>query len=371
MASVIQNQLGEVRRQRGVTATDLAKRVGVTRQTIYAIEAGTYVPNTEVTLRLAQELDVRVEELFFLEGESAAEAETVQAEMLSAAPLKDGRPVRICRVDQRLVSVPVQAWPYYLPEADGVLTKVGRTKAEVRLFAKDDPHQKKLLIAGCDPAMGMVSSVVERLSGVEIVSAPASSKLAVKWLMEGKVHVAGCHLRDAATGQFNLPYLTREYPGEDLAVVTFASWEQGFVTAPGNPQKIRKVEDIASNPSRFINREVGSGSHELFEQMLRLARITGKKILGYDSFAAGHLAAAYMVVADVADVCIATRSAAQTFGLHFVPVQTERYDLVMHRATLDLPVVQTFLDVLQRASLRRKLETLAGYDTSETGALIT
>ncbi len=95
-----------------------------------------------------------------------------------------------------------------------------------------------------------------------------------------------------------------------------------------------------------------------------------EKVQGYDRVAHGHLAAAYCVVSREADVCLATRSAAQTFGLDFVPLHSERYDLVMRKRTADLPAVKAFLDVLQRATLRRKLEVLAGYDTSQTGTLV-
>jgi molybdate-binding protein len=94
------------------------------------------------------------------------------------------------------------------------------------------------------------------------------------------------------------------------------------------------------------------------------------KIQGYNRVAFGHLAAAYYVVSGDADACLATRSAAQTFGLDFAPLHSERYDLVMRKKTADLPAVKSFLDVLQRATLRRKLEVLAGYDTSQTGMLV-
>jgi molybdate-binding protein len=93
-------------------------------------------------------------------------------------------------------------------------------------------------------------------------------------------------------------------------------------------------------------------------------------IQGYERVAYGHLAAAYCVLSQEADACLATRSAAQTFGLDFIPIHSERYDLVMRKRTADLPAVKAFLDVLQRATLRRKLEALAGYDTSQTGLLV-
>ena len=96
---------------------------------------------------------------------------------------------------------------------------------------------------------------------------------------------------------------------------------------------------------------------------------TLSRVRGYQVEAYGHLAAAYAVVAGDADCCIATRSAAQAFELDFIPLKSERYDLVMRRRTLQLPAVQSLLDVLQRTTLRRELEVFAGYDTTQTGTV--
>ncbi|HEY1496744.1 MAG TPA: helix-turn-helix domain-containing protein, partial [Candidatus Solibacter sp.] len=202
-AARVLNRLAEVRKSRGVGAADLAQRVGVSRQTVYAIEAGTYVPNTQVALHLARELQVTVEELFSLSGESPDRGGRVQSDLLSAGPPRPGQPVRICQVGPRRVSIPVNASPYYLPEADGVIERAGRTstRADLAVFADDDPAgQKRLVLAGCDPATGLLARMVEKISGVEVVSAAASSKLALQWLREGKVHIAGSHLEDARTG---------------------------------------------------------------------------------------------------------------------------------------------------------------------------
>jgi putative molybdopterin biosynthesis protein len=350
----------------------LARRVNVSRQTIYAIEAGTYVPNTETALHLARELEVTVDELFSLREGGAAVAESVAADVLSAAPVEKGQPVRICQMGSRWVSVPVTASPYYMPEADGIIQRPGRARGRASLvvFAKDEASQKRLVLAGCDPATSLLARMVEKISGVEIVSAAASSKLALSWLEEGKVHIAGSHLEDPKTGEFNLPFLRKEYPDEDLSVVTFARWEEGLVMSPGNPKSIRKPEDLARKGVRFVNREPGSGSRALLDQLLVKAGVETAKVHGYERVAYGHLAAAYCVVSGEADVCLATRSAAKTFGLAFVAVHSERYDLVMRRRSLEIPAVKAFLDVLQRATLRRKLEVLAGYDTSETGSVV-
>ncbi|HEY2845868.1 MAG TPA: substrate-binding domain-containing protein [Bryobacteraceae bacterium] len=372
MKTRVQNRLGEIRKSRGVGASDLARRVSVSRQTIYAIEIGTYVPNTEVALNLARELEVTVDDLFLLQEGPAKPHEYLAADVLSASPAIKGQPVRVCQVGSHWVSVPVSASPYFMPEADGVIKKTGRIhgRADLVVFAKEEAAQKRLVLAGCDPATGLLARMVERISGVEIVSAAASSKLALTWLSEGKVHIAGSHLEDPKTGEFNLPYIRKQFPHEDFSVVTFARWEEGLVVAPGNPKRLRKIEDLGRKNIKFVNREPGSGSRGLLDKLMEKAGMDAEQIHGFDRIAQGHLAAAYCVVSLEADVCLATRSAAQAFGLDFVPLHSERYDLVMRKRTADLPSVKAFLDVLQRATLRRKLEVLAGYDTSQTGTLV-
>ncbi len=366
---MVNNQVAQIRKSRGIAAADLARRVNVSRQTIYAIEAGTYVPNTEVALHLARELEVTVDELFSLH-ESSPAPESLSAEILSATAPAKGQPVRICQVGSRWVSVPVSATPYYMPEADGVIKQAARPVAGLIVFAKDEAARKRLVLAGCDPATGILSRMVEKASGVEVISAAASSKLALTWLAEGKVHIAGSHLEDPKTGEFNLPFLRRHFPSEDLRVVTFARWEEGLVIAPGNPKNVRGVDDLARKPIAFVNREPGSGSRALLDRLLAKSGMQAGAIRGYERIAYGHLAAAWCVASGEADACLATRSAAQAFGLDFIPLHSERYDLVMRRRTAGLPAVQALLDVLQRSTLRRKLEVLAGYDTAQTGSIV-
>ena len=249
-----------------------------------------------------------------------------------------------------------------MPEADGVIKQTGRTngRADLIVFAKEAAH----------PATGLLARMVEKACGVELVTAAASSKLALTWLAAGKVHIAGSHLEDPKTGEFNLPFLRKQFPEEDFSVVTFARWEEGLVLASGNPKGVGGIADLARKNVKFVNREPGSGSRGLLEQLLKKAGMDAEKVQGYERIAYGHLAAAYCVVSGEADVCLATRCAAQAFGLDFIALHSERYDLVMRKRTADLPAVKSFLDVLQRATLRRKLEVLAGYDTSETGKLV-
>jgi putative molybdopterin biosynthesis protein len=365
-------QLNQIRQQRGMSASELAKLAGVSRQTIYAIEAGDYVPNTALALQLAKILEVRVEDLFQLEHDAPNVPPPVTVDLISnQGGAGKGQPVQLCRVGKRTVGVSALPQPL-LPMADGVIVESStrRRQAEVQVFQTHLEDAKRLLVAGCDPGISLLAQHLGRFNDVDMVMAPCSSHQALGWLKEGKVHIAGSHLQDLSSGEYNLPEIKRLFPQGGVKVVTFAVWEQGFVVAAGNPKNIRTVEDLARKNIRTMNREKGAGSRELLDRLLDQAGIATDKLTGYERIAYGHLPAALAVSIGDADCCIATRSAARAFGLSFVPLATERYDLVMRRQFSGLPAVEVVLDTLNRAAIRRKLETLAGYDTRHTGEVL-
>ena len=364
---IIRNGLQEIRKRRGVSAADLARLVGVTRQTIYAIEDGTFVPNTAVSLQLSRALDVKVEEIFSISDEQAPKS--ISADLLSTVPVQEGQPVRVCRVNQRFVAVPATFLPAYLPPADAIVES--RKKLSVRIKSSEGLPEDgtRLLLAGCDPALSLLHDAL-RPSGIEVISAPAASRLALQWLKQGRVHAAGSHLLDRTTGDYNLPIIRRLLPRASLRVITFALWEQGLVVRRGNPKGIRSVADLAGNRLTIVNREKGSGSRDLLDSNLREVGIPSKQVNGYDSIAPGHLAAAYAVATGNGDCCIAPRSAARCFGLDFVPLAVERFDLSFTRASAESPAAKAVLDLLHRSHFRKKLESIAGYDTAHTGDVL-
>ncbi|HXS98542.1 MAG TPA: substrate-binding domain-containing protein [Candidatus Limnocylindrales bacterium] len=343
----VSNRLAEVRRKRGIAAAVLAREAGVSRQTIYAMEAGDYVPNTVVALRLARILEVSVEELFRLQ-EAAAVPKRVRAEVIGEASA--GMPMELCRVEGRLVAVPAVPAPSQFLPADA-LSLGGR---EVQLLG-GDPGEMRLLLAGCDPASGILGRHLAR-EGVGLVTAPVNSSTALRLVAKKLAHVAGTHLAGGTSKRGS-------------AVFAFARWEQGLVVASGNPLGIRSPADLARRGLRFANRETGSGSRQLLDRVVADAGIAPARIHGYDHAPArGHVEAAWRVYAGLADCCVATRSAALAFGLDFVPLTSERYDFVIPEAYLELTPVQRLLDVLAQSALRRELEVLCGYDARETGA---
>jgi molybdate-binding protein/DNA-binding XRE family transcriptional regulator len=366
----IENNLAVLRQKRGLAAAHLAQMAGVSRQTIYAMEAGSYVPNTAVALKLARVLEVRVEELFSLPGDlPAADFRMEQAALLPGPEtLQEGQPVQLCRVDSRLVASAPSPVPWYFPASDAIVAArpAPRGKARLRVFDAERQFQNRVLIAGCDPAISVLARHVQT-AGVELVLAHRNSSQALSLLKDRYIHVAGTHLRDETTGESNLPAIARMFPRQAVAVVSFAVWEEGIVTARGNPKAIRGVEDLARPDVTMVNREAGAGSRKLLDAHLKRLNIAARGIRGYDTEAAGHLPAAWRVQTGEADCCLATRGAARLFGLGFLPLVSERYDLAFRRQHLDLPGIRALLDVLSRSEFRRELDSLGGYDATAAG----
>ena len=367
----IENLLSQIRQKRGYSAAALASKIGVSRQTIYAMEAGSYVPNTLVALKLARVLEVTVEELFRLQDASPLRSITKEVDVLPGGQtVEPGLPVQICQVDKRTLGVSPSPVAWYLPPADAVVVdsaeKGGHRRARVQTFQDTEQFGNRLLIAGCDPAMSVLARHLQKAS-IELVLAHRNSSQALELLRDGCVHIAGSHLRDEATGESNLRQVRKLFPRGTAVAFAFAVWEEGIVVAKGNPRGVREIADFARKGIALVNREPGSGSRSLLDSSLKRLGIASSKIKGYKQVAHGHLPAAWQVRTGHADCCVATRAAARVFGLDFVPLVSERYDLVIRKQHLALPAVQLLLDTLNRTAFRRELEGLGGYDTSGAG----
>jgi len=368
----IENHLSRIRQKRGYSAAALASKVGVSRQTIYAMEAGSYVPNTLVALRLARVLEVSVEELFRLEEASRPPSVTKEVDLLPGGQtVEPGLPVQICQVDRRTMGVSPSPVAWYLPPADAVVIDSGEKgpgprRARVQMFQDAEQFGNRLLMAGCDPAMSVLARHLQK-ANIELVLAHRNSSQALDLLRSGSVQIAGSHLRDEATGEFNLPQVRKLFPRGTAVVFAFAVWEEGIVVAKGNPKAIREIADFARKGIALVNREPGSGSRSLLDSSLKRLGIASSKVTGYKQVAHGHLPAAWQVRMGHADCCVATRAAARVFGLDFIPLISERYDLVIRKQHIALPGMQLLLDTLNRTAFRRELEGLGGYDTSGAG----
>jgi putative molybdopterin biosynthesis protein len=155
-----------------------------------------------------------------------------------------------------------------------------------------------------------------------------------------------------------------------LSAVNFACWREGLAVRPGNPKSIRSVADLPRRNVVFVNRDPGSGAERLLAQELARAGVPSSAVHSSPEVATTHLAAALRVAEGKADCCVVASSAARRFGLDFIPLSEERFDLVVRKRDLKLRPIEILLDVLNRTRLRRQLETIAGYDVSRAGATV-
>jgi molybdate-binding protein/DNA-binding transcriptional regulator YhcF (GntR family) len=186
-------------------------------------------------------------------------------------------------------------------------------------------------------------------------------------LLHGEVALAGAHILDEETGEYNLPILSRLFPGGQVRTMTLAEREQGLIVASGNPKRIGSFADLARADVRFVNRQAGSGTRTLSEHHLRRAGIAAASVSGFDQVVATHLAVASAVAEGRADAGLGVYAAARAFGLDFVPVAMERYDLVFLVADRRRPPLSWLLDTVASPAFRAVIAELGGYDTAKTG----
>jgi putative molybdopterin biosynthesis protein len=211
------------------------------------------------------------------------------------------------------------------------------------------------------------SELREADPGVTLASSNVGSLGGLVALRDGLCHVAGSHLLDPATGEYTLPYVDRVLAGRDVAVVRLVHRDQGLMVAPGNPLALSGIDDLARSDLRYVNRQRGAGTRVLLDHELARRAIAPDAIQGYAREEHTHLAVAAAVAAGRADCGLGVLAAARAFGLDFVAVTREPYDLVVDAAALEDPVLEPLWDLLGNAGFREHVEALGGYSTSEMG----
>jgi molybdate-binding protein/DNA-binding XRE family transcriptional regulator len=364
-----QSRLKSFRVAKGLSQSELAEKVGLTRQAIYMIEAGRYLPNATTALRLAKALGCKVEDLFLLEEELPS----MEAELLVDSTDR----VKLWKAGGRFRAVALSAMgdaSRGLLSADAIVSeRHGRSKQKALLQALAEPAtlERQIAVAGCDPALFVIADRLLRgPDPLPVVVWSMGSTDALSALAKETVHVAGVHLRDAS-GDFNLPFLRKHFGRRRMTVVTLAFWQMGLAVSSGNRKSIRSVEDLARKGVRIANRERGSGARQLLDRRLAQAGISAREVAGYDRIFRLHTEVARIVVEGSADAAVAPLAVARLLGLDFVPLETERYDLVVPKELADEhPSVQRLLEALSTRAVRRELDALGGYDTTHTGELV-
>jgi putative molybdopterin biosynthesis protein len=379
------------RQARGFSQQQLAGMAEVSRQAVSAVESGHSDPSLRVALALAQALGMTVEELFG-PGEAAPPVPAVPV-----APLVSGQArVALAPVGDQFVALPLSgdtaAGMGFIPagglSAQPGLTDAGNAPTDAGNGPTDagngpteadktrgpagtiavrpiGPPRPTLVVAGCDPALPLLATPLSLLDPpVAFAWWPCGSTAALRLAAAGLVHVAGVHLRDAS-GAYNTA--AGELPG-GADVVGFTAWREGLVTSPAVAATVHGLDAVAKDKLRLVNREPGAEARRVLDRERERLGLDPAELPGYHTRAAGHLQVASAVAAGLADTGVASEPAARAYGLGFVPLADERFDLVLPGPHLGSREVQGLLKVLTSPWLLAQLASLPGYDPSACGA---
>lgn len=359
MNTIGSNRVRELRESRGLSQVTLADAVQVTRQSIHAIESSRSSPSVDVALRLARILECQVEDLF---GVEPTESE------LSTEPSIVGMAgrVAIAHLADRWVAYPLMREGIGR-SADALVKRVHGRKLEVELLRPAAVSQENMVLMGCAPALGLLADRLNARQGAgRFLWFPRSSTESLRSLAQRHTHLAGVHLTDAKTGQDNVPDVRRHTRHHEVALITLGRWEAGLLTASGNPKGVRDAADLRRKGMRVVVREPGAGARRLLDRELNRCGVSIDLDGAAAVHATGHLEVASAIAMGAGDVGVATRDSALVFGLHFIPMAEERYDLVIPAELLTERRMCRLLDLLTTIAFRKELSSI-GYDMSSCG----
>jgi molybdate-binding protein/DNA-binding transcriptional regulator YhcF (GntR family) len=222
-----------------------------------------------------------------------------------------------------------------------------------------------------DPAISLLTGQFAEVAPNNTLQLTFSGSLGgLMALAEGRADLAGVHLWDAESNSYNLPFVQRLLPGRPVVLLTLAHRRLGLVTLPDNPVTIRGLQDLTKSGVRYINRQQGAGTRVWLDAQLRQLAIDPTAIFGYQNEVQTHSEVAAAITSEQANVGLAIESTARSYGLSFIPLTTEQYDLVIPAATWQTRPVQALAGWLATPAARQEIAALGGYDVSETGRVL-
>jgi putative molybdopterin biosynthesis protein len=290
--------------------------------------------------------------------------------------------VKLGMVGERIVATPLPRGAgniTSLTEADGIL----RIPVAVEGVSENEPVTVELLrplasirntiviVGSHDNTLDVLADQIKAVhSNVTISSSHVGSMGGLMALRKGVCHLAGAHLLDTASGEYNLPYIRRLLTDTPVRLVNLVIREQGLIVRPGNPKDIRGIADMARADVRFINRQGGSGTRILLDYKLQQVGLSPEGITGYRSEEFTHMAVAVAVLSGAANAGLGIYAAARALNLDFIPVVTEQYDLVIPEAYLDSEKIRILLETINTAEFKAAVGRLGGYSTEKTGTYV-
>jgi len=324
--------------------------------------------------------------LFQIQGLQAPDPEKIEAFVGRKLPSKPGleEHVRVIlgRVRDRVIAIPLAGGAGMmtsLVRADGILRIAPEIsgyaegdKATVELLTSEKALNNRLLAIGShDLTIDLLaSSIKERSEGIVTISSSNIGSMGGLLAVErGIAHLAGSHLLDTNTGDYNRSYVARYVKNTPVELVTLVHRWQGLMIAKGNPKGIQGIKDLTRSDITFINRQAGSGTRILLDYELLKASIESTAIAGYRSEEYTHMSVAMAVTSGRADVGLGILAAAQALNLDFIPVVRERYDLVIPSDLIEDDRIIQLLEIIRSSKFIEQVLALGGYEVEETGKI--
>jgi putative molybdopterin biosynthesis protein len=315
------------------------------------------------------------------QGQPAYEPPTLQAtitrKVVSHTGDDDFVRVAVGKVGEKVLATPISRGAGVitsLVRADGIVRiprfsegEEAGARVTVHLYRTVPEIERTILCIGShDLTLDLMAQfLAER--GRRLSSANVGSLGGLVALRRGEAHLAGSHLLDPATGEYNVSYIHRYLPGQKVMLITLVGREQGWIIPPGNPKGIKGWEDAARPDIRLVNRQRGAGTRVLLDYELGQRGIVPEHVAGYEREEYTHLAVAAAISSGTADMGLGVVAAARALQLDFVPLAQERYDLVIPAEYGEGALLRPLLDLLHDGTFRQAVAQLPGYDVSVMG----
>ncbi|WP_226528721.1 helix-turn-helix transcriptional regulator [Metabacillus niabensis] len=234
----------------------------------------------------------------------------------------------------------------------------------------NDTGTRNLLISGQDMVLDILGKHLESKGNYKALRSYEGSLNSLLAMYKGECDIVSLHMFDGDTNEYNVPYVRKILIGYQYTIINLISRKAGLMVQKGNPLNISNWPDLKKKNIRLINREIGSGARILLEEQLRIHHLSGSDIEGYERIETSHLSVASSISSGEADVGVGTEKAAKIVGLDFIPLITERYDLVMINNKENIEIFNILTDILNSASFKKEIQALGDYDISQTGQII-
>ena len=246
------------------------------------------------------------------------------------------------------------------------------SEVSVRLLCSEEKLKNTVVVIGShDPLLDELGDMLHvDDADVYMSSSHVGSMGGIMAIRRGEAHVAGCHLLDTATGEYNLSFMRKYFPKGGVKLVRCVGRQQGMMVAKGNPLKIESFSDIAKPGVRYVNRQKGSGTRILTDYLCKQNALNADAIYGYDREELTHNSVAVQIASASADAGMGIYSAAKLYDLDFIPICIEEYDLIIPDHAWDTPHVQKLIETLKSDTFKEKIMALGGYTVDNPGEVI-